>query len=322
MTYLVTGGTGFIGAYVVRDLLRSGEQVVSFDIAPNPGLVKEVVGEDSPDGLTITRGDVTDATQVFHTIQEHKVDRVVHLASLLTTSSRANFPVAMKVNCQGTNNVFEGATLFGVKKVVWASSVAVFGPRSKGAGDVVANDAMHDPRTVYGSCKSFNEGMALHYAGEYDLDVTGLRYTLVYGYGKTETIARGTGVTHLTELIDKPALGQGPCEVPLGDERADWLYVEDVARAVLMASRAQRPETKAFTVVGDLRPTREVFDYVQSLLPDTDMKLLPGNSRSIWNYDGSATLEEIGYAPEHKMEDGVRRNIDTLREKAGLPPIG
>ncbi len=326
MAYLVTGGTGFIGAYVVRDLLRSGERVVCFDIAPNPRLLQDVVGEEHPDGLTIIRGDVTDAAQVFRALQEHGVDRVVHLASLLSTSSEENFPLALRVNCQGTNNVFEGAALLGVKKVVWASSVAVFGPKSRGIGGIVANDAQHDPRSVYGSCKSFNEAMALHYVSKYGLDVVGLRYSLVYGYGKTETLARGTGVTYLSDLIDKPALGQGPCVVTGGDDHPDWLYVEDVARAVLMADRASKTATKAFNVVGDFRPTREMFDHVRSLLPDAGMTLQPGGqmggASNPWNYDGSAAREEIGYVPEFKIEEGVKRNINMLREKAGLAPVG
>ena len=322
MAYMVTGGTGFIGAYVVRDLLKAGERVVCYDIAPNPALVQEVVGEDSPDGLTIVRGDVTDATQLFHTFQDHGVDRVVHLASLLTSSSEANFPLAMKVNCQGTNNVFEGAAMLGIKKVVWASSIAVFGPRSTGSGGVIANDASHDPRTVYGACKAFNEAMASHYIRKYDVDLVGLRYTLVYGYGKMETVVRGSGVTHLTELIDKPALGQGPSVVPRGDDDSDWLYVEDVARAVLAADSTAKPKTKAFNVVGDMRSTREVYDYVSSLLPDADIKLEPGGTGRSWNYDGSAAREEIGYVPEFKIEDGVKRNINALRDRAGLPPVG
>ncbi|MBI3329392.1 MAG: NAD(P)-dependent oxidoreductase [Nitrospinae bacterium] len=322
MTYLVTGGTGFIGAYVARDLVQSGERVVCFDIDPNARLLGSVVRPDQLQRVTIVRGDVTDWAQLLHALREHRVDKVIHLASLLTSSSEANFPLALKVNCQGTDHILEGAALMGLEKVVWASSVAVFGPRSQGPDGIVLNDAPHDPQTVYGACKSYNEQMALHYVRKYDLDVIGLRFTLVYGYGKTETVARGTGVDYLTELIDKPALGQGPCVVPYGDDQMDWLYVEDAARAIVLASKAGRTRTKAFTVRGDLRPMREVFDYVRTLLPNADMMLHPGSYRQIWQYDGSVTREEIGYVPEYKIEEGMKRNINMLRQVPGLPLVG
>lgn len=322
MTFLITGGTGFIGAYVVRDLLKRGDRVVCFDIDPNPRLLGALLSPEELENVTLVRGDVTDWVQLLHALKEYHIDRVIHLASLLTSSSESNFPLALRVNCQGTNHVFEGAALLGLEKVVWASSVAVFGPRSIGSDGVVLNDAPHDPQTVYGACKSYNEQMALHYVHKYDLDVIGLRFTLVYGYGKEETIARGTGAEYLNELIDKPALEHGPCVVPYGDDQMDWLYVEDVARAVVLASQAPKTRSKALTVRGDLRPMREVFDYVHRLLPQVEMVLQPGRYRQTWQFDGRVTQDEIGYAPAYKIEEGIKRDINMLRQGAGLPLVG
>lgn len=322
MTYLITGGTGFIGAYVVRDLVKLGERVVCYDIDPNSRLLGSVVPPDQLQHVTLVRGDVTDWAELLHTMREHRVDRVIHLASLLTASSEANLRQAFKVNCEGTNHVFEGAALLGLEKVVWASSVSVFGPHSQGPDGVVRNDAPHDPQTVYGACKSFNEQMALHYVRKYDLDIIGLRCTLVYGYGKKETMTRGTGSDYLDALIDKPALGEGPSVVPYGDDQMDWLYVEDAARAVVLACQAGKTRTKAFTVRGDLRSMREVFEYVRKLLPREDMRLQPGSIRLIWQYDGSMTRDEIGYEPVYTIEEGVKRNINMLRQAPGLPPVG
>ncbi len=322
MTYLITGGTGFIGAYVVRDLVKLGERVVCFDIDANSRLLGSVVPSHLLQHVTIMHGDVTDWSQLLHALREHRVDRIIHLASLLTASSEANFPLARRVNVQGTNHVFEGAALLGLDKVVWASSVSVFGPRSLGSDGIVHNDAPHDPQTVYGACKSYNEQMALHYVRKYNLDIIGLRFTLTYGYGKKETMARGTGSDYLDELIDKPALGEGPCVVPYGDDQMDWLYVEDAARAVVLACQAGKTHTKALTVRGDMRPMREVFEYVRRLLPSEDMRLQPGSTRLIWQYDGSLTRNEIGYAPIYTVEEGIKRNINMLRQAPGLPSVG
>jgi UDP-glucose 4-epimerase len=110
--------------------------------------------------------------------------------------------------------------------------------------------------------------------------------------------------------------------VPYGDDQMDWLYVEDVARAIVLASRAGKTRTKSFTVRGDLRPIREVFEYVRSLLPDADMTLLPGKYRQVWQYDGRVARDELGYTPKFTIEEGIKRNINLLRVGAGLPPVG
>jgi nucleoside-diphosphate-sugar epimerase len=322
MTVLITGGTGFIGAYVVRDLLKRRDRVVCFDIDPNPRLLGALLSPEELENVTLVRGDVTDWHQLLHALKAHRVDTIIHLASLLVSSSETNFPRAMRVNCLGTNHVFEGALLMGVAKVIWASSVAVFGPRSIGGDGVVPNDAPHDPQSAYGACKAYNEQMAMHYARKYDLDVVGLRFTVVYGYGKRETVARGTGSDYLDELIDKPALGEGPCIVPYGDDQIDWLYVEDAARAVVLASQVGKTRTKAFTVGGDLRPMRDVFNFIRGLLPDADMTLQSGSTRPLWRYDGSVTREEIGYEPQYKIEEGIKRNVNMLRQAPGLSRVG
>jgi nucleoside-diphosphate-sugar epimerase len=321
MTFLITGGTGFIGAYVVRDLLQRGDRVVCFDIDPNPRLLGALLSPDELEKVTLVHGNITDWHQLLLALKTYRVDRIVHLASLLASSSETNFPRAMRVNCLGTNHVFEGAMLMGVEKVVWASSVAVFGPHSIGADGVVHNDAPHDPQSAYGACKSYNEQMALHYTRKYDLDIVGLRFTVVYGYGKRETVARGTGSDYLTELIDKPALGEGPSVVPYGDDQMDWLYVEDAARAVVLTSQAGKTRTKALTIGGDLRPMRDVFTFVRQLLPDADMTLQPGSTRPIWQYEGSVAREEIGYEPQYKIEEGIKRNINMLRQAPGLSRV-
>jgi nucleoside-diphosphate-sugar epimerase len=74
-------------------------------------------------------------------------------------------------------------------------------------------------------------------------------------------------------------------------------------------------------VRGDVRPMREVFGYVRRLLPDAEMTLQPGRDRQTWQVDGSATCDEIGYAPTCTIEEGIKRNINRLRQQAGLSPV-
>ena len=88
--------------------------------------------------------------------------RVVHLAATLTSSSEANPLRTIRVNCEGTINVFDAALALGLSKVVWASSVAVFGAAER-QGEHIANDAYHAPLGLYGAVKSMNERLGVHY---------------------------------------------------------------------------------------------------------------------------------------------------------------
>ena len=129
MTYLVTGGTGLIGSRIVRDLAREGEQVVVYDWRPARSSLERLLSEEEIEGMVkIVRGDVADSRQLFRTIQENNVKRIIHLASILMPESNADPLLALRVNCEGTVCVFEAARVLGLQKVVWASSNAIFGP--------------------------------------------------------------------------------------------------------------------------------------------------------------------------------------------------
>lgn len=316
MAYLITGGTGFIGSRIVRDLIGEGEPTVVYDLYPDVSGLNRLLDDKGKGLVKVIQGDINDLAHLIHTVQKNNVKKVIHLAGLLSDSSRENPALALKVNCEGTINIFETARLSGLEKVVWASSMGVFGPADKYTEEYVPNDAPHYPNGVYGACKSFNERIAVHYCESYGLDIIGLRYTLVYGAGQRS----GASAALIRELVEKPAMGM-PGRVPDGDDSVNWLYVDDAAIATLLAAKTPETRTKAFTVNGDYRALKEVAEYIKTLLPGADITLIPGLSKLSFKYDATPIKEEIGYRPQWSMERGIKETINMVRKQNGLSPV-
>ena len=318
MAYLVTGGTGLIGSRIVRDLVRDGEDVVAYDWLPTMASLERILTEDEVGGkVRIIQGDVTDMRHLSRIIEENNVETVIHTASLLTVESNADPMMAVKVNCEGTVCVFEVAKTLGLKKVVWSSSNSAFGPPDRYHEEYISNDAPHYPQDVYGATKSFNEAVADYYSNHYGVDITGVRYMYVYGGGQQ----RGFFGPIVRELILNPALGR-PGKVPYGDAVISCSYVDDPARATVMASKVPRTKTGSFSTMGDVRSVEEVARYVRKIVPGADITVLPGSiGSSPVKFDTRPIEDEIGYFPQWSMERGVRETINTVRTEHGLSPI-
>ena len=319
VNYLVTGGTGFVGAYAVKALVEAGHRVTVFDLMLNREYLADVLGGPAADGVQLVSGDVTDLPAVLRAMGSAQAQRVVHLAATLSVSSEVNPLRTLKVNCEGTLNVFEAALALGVSKVVWASSVAVFGISGEREG-FIENNAHHEPTGLYGAVKSFNESLGMHYKNQRGLDNIGLRFTVVYGYGKALTMARGTGADFMTELLEKPAIGE-PGVIRNGDDAPDFLYAEDVGRAIHLATEAPPCPLSGLTICGTAGSMRDAVTFVKRLLPDADLRVEDGHTIGAMNYDPSVTEAAIGYSPQFTMEEGFRATINAMRKKHGLPPV-
>src|ERR1700733_2315386 len=157
MTILVTGGAGFIGSRVTRKLLERGEKVVCLDLAPDAARFGQYPERES---LKIVRGDVTRFDDVVNAFACNKIDRVIHVAALVTTDIEADPRLGIRVNIDGTSNVFEACRYFGCKRVVYASSIAVYGDQSEHGDVEIDEDNLLRPSTLYGYSKQLNEIMA------------------------------------------------------------------------------------------------------------------------------------------------------------------
>lgn len=322
MKYYMTGATGFLSAYIVRDLVTDGHEVVVTDLAPHPEFVADMVGDDAlMKQVTFERLDVTDLGAMILSMKKHKPQRVIHMATLLGAASDANPGLAIRVIQGGTYNIMTACVALDIEKLVYASSANVTGMPHLFDGNEVPNDAFLSSADFYGLQKIGTEMLSRLFLENHGLDSTGLRYMSIYGYGKAFNSARGSLSPFHTQLIDNPALGK-PGKSPFGDALLDWLYVEDGARATVMAANTPNTPSRGLNVCGQRATVSEIADIVRKFIPDAEIEVEPGDWKfPPYLYDSKTTAQEIGYTPEFSLEEGLLKNINMLRERAGLPLV-
>lgn len=222
MRVLVTGGAGFIGSHTVDRLVNAGAEVIVVDdlstgkkdnINPNVNFFE----------LSIESKDLS---SIF---ENHKPDYVIHLAAQVSVPKSIKDPIKdCTTNILGCVNVLENCRIHGVKKIVYASSAAVYGNPEE---IVVTEQTPKSPLSFYGISKLTPE-MYLHtYNFLYGLKYTVLRYANVYG-PRQDALGEG-GVVSI--FADKIISGESPCIFGDGEQTRDFIYVEDVAEANIRA---------------------------------------------------------------------------------------
>lgn len=308
MSVLVIGGTGFIGSRAAKFLIEQGERVVAMDHYPNPDRVKEI-----KDDLTVVEGSITNFEILIETIKRHQVNKIINTAYHLESHSELNPHEAIKVNILGTDNVFEAARIMGIKRVVWASSVAVYGDKKRAGGTPQNEDAPCVPITVYGAGKQFTEFMIHFYNTKYDMDFVALRPTAIYGTG------RSTGATSwLSDFIDMPVQGKVARIPPSPDQTLGWCYVDDAAAAFVAVCQHEGKCPSEIYHIGSFRATvEELMGIVAGEIPGTRVEY---GDRYIYYLDvpdNSRIQRDIGFELKFDLEKGVKEHISRATARFG-----
>ena len=186
MRVLITGGYGFIGAWIIRTLLLRGDDVFVFDLKEDPRRLRLILPDDEVSKVRFVPGDVTDLSALTDALKKHDITHVIHMAGLQVPTCRADPLLGAKVNVLGTLAVFEAVKALGqqVRRIVYASSAAVFGGPDKYPAGPQPDDAPLVPGTHYGVFKCCNEGNARIYFQDHGISSVGLRPWTVYGVGR------------------------------------------------------------------------------------------------------------------------------------------
>jgi len=307
-TYLVTGGAGFIGSHLVRELAGQGKKVIVYDFTPDASYIADCL-----DRVTFVYGDVADMPHLTGVMADHKVDVVIHLAYMLVPDSNERMGWAIQTNCAGFQNVLEAARILKVRRVVWASTQAVYGRADAYPPGPVSEDVHVNPILVYGACKLFNEHVARYYRQVHGLDNMGFRKSVAFGLGKSRM--RDYSIAHL--LVENAILGR-PVEMPPVDYHANWLYVKDIARAYLLATKAPPAKHTIFNVGGFVHRCSEVIGILQELIPGVTVKqqdaYILSHPIEVYDQTKARALEEFGYEPVYTLVDAVRDYQETIEE--------
>jgi nucleoside-diphosphate-sugar epimerase len=310
MRVLITGGYGFFGAWVIRQLLERGDDVWVYDLKEDARRLHPVMPADHVKRVAFVPGDVTDLAGLRSAISLHGITHVVHLAGLQVPTCRADPILGAKVNVVGTLAVFEAVKAHQpqVRRVVYASSAAVFGPQSVYGPGPLADDVKLTPSTHYGHFKCCNEGNARIYHQDHGLSSIGLRPWTVYGVG------RDLGMTsEPTRAIKSLALGR-PYHITYGGWQ-DMQYVEDVAAAFVRCLEAPYDGAKSYNLRGDVVDMPTLHAALCEAAPEARSLITHGERQIGIAYDLSddALQRDLGPLARTPLVEGIRRTLGLFR---------
>jgi nucleoside-diphosphate-sugar epimerase len=314
MRVLITGGYGFIGAWIIRNLLARGDRVWVFDLREDARRLRLILPESEVAKVTFVQGDVTDLKALSAAIAAHQISHIIHLAGLQVPTCRADPMLGARVNVLGTLAVFEAVYSAGVQieRLVYASSAAVFGGPDKYPAGPQGDDAPLVPSTHYGVFKCCNEGNARIYFQDLGLSSVGLRPWTVYGVG------RDLGMTsEPTKAIKAVLLGR-PYHINFGGW-SDFQYVDDVAKTFVYSLDRPYKGAKSYNLRGAVVTLKDFHTALASVLPEAAKLVTFGTTQIAIAYDLSddGLQRDLGPMPKTALADGIRETVAIFKQLQG-----
>jgi threonine 3-dehydrogenase len=262
MKVLVTGATGFIGSHLVRLLLANGDTRV---VASNTSGTRRNL-EDVQDHVDFVRADISNFTNVLRMVEQIRPEKIFHIGAMLAPSCDDDPEAGIQANAMGTYYILEAARLFGVKQVIFASSMSVFSGAF--SSEAIMNDfSVTRPDFIYGAAKLFSENIGLFYKRQYGFDFRGLRLPNIIGPG-TQTHGY---LEYFNKTIEESAIGNPYTVYVAPHVRIPVMYIQDAARAFHELSQAQVEQIKTvnYIVLGPTPfPTaQELVQIVRTKIP-------------------------------------------------------
>jgi len=312
MKYLVTGGAGFIGSHLVHTLLQQGGSVRVLDNF-STGKRENLDGLTSQfdrDRFEVLEGDLRDPSQVEEAVRGIEV--IFHQGAFVSVPQSMSEPqTCFDVNITGTSRLFDLARAAGVRRVVVASSAAVYG---ESQALPLVEETLPQPLSPYAVSKRVDEMYAELFTSSFGLEAVALRYFNVYGpRQRPDSMYAAAVPIFARRLLDgKPVTVFGD-----GGQTRDLINVQDVVRANLIASEHSKAPGKTFNICTGVE-TRllDLLDVMYELVPNAPQPEFAGpRAGDIYRSVGSPkkAANEIGFRAEVSLVDGLREAMNWMR---------
>ncbi len=295
MRILVTGATGLIGRALLMQLAQAGHEIVALVRRPF----------EAPAGVTVEQADIRDSAMVSAAFGRHYPEVVIHLAALLQFACEEDPHLAVDINVNGTVNLLEACRRYGICRMVFGSSVAVYGRRD----DLMHEDDPPSPGiSVYGETKRLGEILGARYSALYGSEFIALRYSGIFGPGAAASRGMALARHLIKSTAEKPHV-----EVPdvSGDETVHLTYLTDAVQATRLIALRDGPLPHTVYNIGgpdeNLLSLRQFHDAVRRVVPSAgDVHYAGPAARSLGPLDTSRLRADLGFRPAYSVDDGLR----------------
>jgi UDP-glucuronate 4-epimerase len=307
--FLVTGGTGCIGAWVVRGLVTQGVPVAVLSSSTHLDRWRLIMSDTDVARVELIHADVNDLDAIEPAARRLGVTHLVHLAALQFPFCAADPIAGARTNVQGTLSMFELARRLDIGRLVYASSAAVYGPATHYADEVLPADAELFPTSYYGVFKVANEQSARIAWETQQIASIGLRPHSVYGAGRDQ------GVTSKPTLAMIAAAAGRPYQIDFGG-RYQFQYAPDVAGWFMAAARSNLPGASVFSLPGPAIGVDEIVAAINEIEPASRGRITHGDRLLPFPgaFDGAPLAAALGDQPATPLRDGVAQTVTCYRD--------
>ena len=340
MTYLVTGGSGFIGSHLVEKLLKEGHSVINidnfddfyayhikikntldsveknidFEFSDKQNDIEKLVSISKSDNYTLYYQDIRDKNGLEEIFKNHQIDLIIHLAALAGVRPSIERPLEYEeVNVRGTMNLWELCNQFGVKKFVCASSSSVYGNNEKIPFSEFDN--VDEPISPYAATKKCGEILGHVYHSLYHIDMIQLRFFTVYGPRQRPDLA----IHKFTKLISENK------EIPFygdGNTARDYTYIDDIIDGIVKSIYYLENNAKVYEIINlgesEVIKLSEMLSTLEQHLDKiSTKKILPMQQGDVQktNADITKARNLIDYKPSTNFQNGTKKFVEWFLRK-------